>query len=95
MERSSQGSRLLGFHRAHGITDSRAHAAPRPAPTSPERHVVHGARQQRRQHDDSGGGWAIPLAAVVVLILWAWYIVSVDPTRLPVVDAAPMLEVSR
>lgn len=46
MERRSQGQRLLDFHRAHGIADSRAHAPVQPA--SPPRHVVHGARQCRQ-----------------------------------------------
>jgi len=97
MDRSSQGSRLLGFHRAHGITDSRASAprGPGSSPAAPPRHQVHGARL-RRHADDHDAKWALPLALIVVGMLLLGSIIFAPPGQLPTapVDSAAV-EVSR
>lgn len=91
MQRSSHGSRLLAFQRAHGITDPRSTSPQSPA--SPARHVVRGARPRRLRHD---AFWGLPLLVVTGLLFLVAYILIADPSDLPPsASASPAAEVSR
>jgi len=97
MDRSSHGSRLLGFHRAHGITDSRA-STPRatdPSPPAPPRHQVHGARLHRPA-DDHDIKWVLPLALIVVGMLLLGGILFAPPEQFPTAPSdSAAVEVAR
>jgi len=96
MERSSHGSRLLGFHRAHGIPDSRAHAprAPQTQPAQHAHHVVHGARPRPTPPVD--GATSLVLAIITVLLVSVAAILWAPTTQLmPPADEQPAAEVAR
>jgi hypothetical protein len=89
MDRSSSGSRLLEFHRANGIPDSRAHTprVPKPQPASPPRHAVQGARPPL--DDEQDHLWALPLAVIVVTLALIASILFAEPKQLPAPADAP------
>ena len=94
MQRSSHGSRLLAFQRAHGITDPRSTSPQSPA--SPARHVVHGARPRRPRRPRHDAFWGLPLLVVTGLLFLVAYILVADPSDLPApASAPPAAEVSR
>lgn len=83
MQCRSQGSRLLEFHRAHGITDSRS-SAPRALQPSVERapqHSPRGARLTGLQQLPPDPLSLLPCLIGLVLILWVGSILFADQER--------------
>lgn len=97
MDRTSHGSRLLEFHRAHGINDGRTQHGPQPRaarPAEAPRHTPHGARPRPAESRDSA--WAFPFLVLFVLLVWFASWLFEEPRMAPMPpDAAAVAEVAR